>query len=756
MIIFVPIMSEELNLVRDLAVILIAAGLFTIISKALKQPLVLGYILAGFLVGPHINFFPGISSQEAVSEWSEIGVIFLMFTLGLEFSFKKLLKVGSSALITAGGKFIGVFVIGFLAGKGLGWTSMESIFLAGLLSMSSTAVVLKAYDDLGLKTKPYAPLVFGTLVMEDLIAILMMVLLPAMAVSQQFAGSEMLFNLAKLGFFLVLWFLVGIFVIPSVLKKAHRYLNDEILLLVSIGLCFGMVSLATAAGLSSALGAFVMGSILAETVESERITSLVGGIKNLFSAIFFVSVGMMLDPSVIGQYWATILLLVAIVILTHILFAAIGGIIAGNDLDNSLHTGFSLAQLGEFGFIIAGVGCSLGVMRDFIYPVIIAVSVITTFTTPFIIKGSDGAAAFIAGKLPRAWKEWIDEGRGAMVSKSASEQSDWKLYLKSWFLRVGLYGVMLVAVLIGSRLYLDPLLGKMLPGMGSTGRNWISVAVTLAVMAPLLYGISVAKGNPEAARRLIAAKSSNKIPLLTLVLLKIFVSISFILVTLASKFNLAGWTILLIAAAVFVFILFARSTLSRNSPLENRFLSNLNAKEEKERRMAPVATSFRDQFEGYDIKAESIQVPANSVYAGMRLKDVPLRLESGANIVKISRQGRSVTIPSGDEIIFPSDVLIAAGTSTQLEAARALISGSAVPGEEADEDFCILPTVLSEDSFLTGKVLSQAGLRSRKVTVVSILRDGVFLTNPKPDTVFHEGDTVWLAGERSSCEWIKG
>ncbi|MCQ2146661.1 MAG: cation:proton antiporter [Bacteroidales bacterium] len=285
-------MSEELNLVRDLAVILIAAGVFTIISKALKQPSILGYILAGFLVGPHIDFFPGISSVEEVDQWSEIGIIFLMFALGLEFSFKKLLKVGGTALTIAGCKFIGVFFVGYIAGQAMNWTVMESVFLAGLLSMSSTTVVIKAYDEFNLKRKPQASLVFGTLVVEDLIAILLMVLLSTMAVSNQFAGSEMLFNLAKLAFFIILWFLVGIYLIPTILKKTRQWINDEILLVVSIGLCFGMVSLASAVGFSSALGAFVMGSILAETVESEHIMHLVGGIKDLFGVLaFIISVG---------------------------------------------------------------------------------------------------------------------------------------------------------------------------------------------------------------------------------------------------------------------------------------------------------------------------------------------------------------------------------------------------------------------------------------------------------------------------------
>ncbi len=400
-------MSEELNLVRDLAVILISAGIFTIISKALKQPLILGYIIAGFLIGPNINFFPGISSQETVSQWSEIGIIFLMFGLGLEFSFKKLMKVGSSAIVTALVKFVGVFFLGFVTAQALNWSVMESVFLGGLLSMSSTMVVIKSFDDMGLKNKSYAGMVFGTLVVEDLIAILLMVLLSTMAVSQSFAGKELVMNIAKLVFFLLLWFLVGIYVIPTVLGKARKYLNDEILLIVSIGLCFSMVSLAIAVGFSSALGAFVMGSILAETTESEHIEHIVSPIKNLFGAIFFVSVGMMLSPAVIADHWALILLITIIVIITHILFAGAGIMLTGNGLYNSVHTGFSLAQLGEFGFILAGVGCTLGVMRDFIYPVIIAVSVITTFTTPYMMKLAGPTYELLQRKLPPQWNAFL-------------------------------------------------------------------------------------------------------------------------------------------------------------------------------------------------------------------------------------------------------------------------------------------------------------------------------------------------------------
>ena len=419
-------MSEELNLVRDLAVILISAGIFTIISKALKQPLILGYIIAGFLVGPHIGFFPGITSQETVDQWSEIGIIFLMFGLGLEFSFKKLMKVGSSAIVTALVKFVGVFILGFVTAQALNWSLMESVFLGGLLSMSSTMVVIKTFDDMGLKGKSYAGGVFGTLVVEDLIAILLMVLLSTMAVSQSFAGKELVMNIAKLVFFLILWFLVGIFVIPTLLKKARRFLNDEILLIVSIGLCFGMVSLATAVGFSTALGAFVMGSILAETTESEHIDHIVEPIKNLFGAIFFVSVGMMVSPSAIAEHWALILLLALIVVVSHILFAGTGIILTGRGLYDGVHTGFSLAQLGEFGFILAGVGCTLGVMREFIYPVIIAVSVITTFTTPYVIRLADPAYGFLSRKLPVSWRTRLEPSVESVSRITAAEHRAWK------------------------------------------------------------------------------------------------------------------------------------------------------------------------------------------------------------------------------------------------------------------------------------------------------------------------------------------
>ena len=735
---------------------MISAGIFTIISKALKQPLILGYIIAGFLIGPNIGFFPGISSQETVHQWSEIGIIFLMFGLGLEFSFKKLMKVGSSAIVTALVKFVGVFLLGFMTAQALNWSLMESIFLGGLLSMSSTMVVIKTFDDMGLKDKSYAGVVFGTLVVEDLIAILLMVLLSTMAVSQSFAGKELVMNIGKLVFFLILWFLVGIYVIPTLLKKAKRYLNEEILLIVSLGLCFGMVSLATAVGFSSALGAFVMGSILAETTESEHIDHIVEPIKNLFGAIFFVSVGMMVSPAVIAEHWALILLLAVIVIVSHILFAGAGIIITGRGLYDGVHTGFSLAQLGEFGFILAGVGCTLGVMRDFIYPVVIAVSVITTFTTPYIIKLAGPSYAFLSRKLPASWRARLEPSPDSLSKRTAAEQSEWKKLLTAYFTRILLYGVVVIAIYIGSVLYLGPLVDKILPGLGQTGKKAVEAGITLLAMAPFLYGMGVGTGSiGKSAPKLIKEKESNIWPLMGLIIARAFIVIGIILAVLSSYFHLAGWTVLLIILALFVFIYFARKSVHKYSALEERFMHNYNAREEHERRSKPVTSSVRQKLSTYDVRTEILTIAPESSYAGKCLRDLPLRDRSGANIIKISRGSISIVIPSGDVQLFPGDRVLAVGTTDQLERLRNMISDSVAEVPEGqDDEFKIEPEVLTSESFLTGRTLRSANLRKYQCMVISVLRGERFITNPEPDFLFQEGDTVWIAGNISNIEKV--
>ena len=750
---------DEANLVKDLALILISAGVFTIISKALKQPLILGYIVAGFLVGPHMGLFPTVSSTAEVKEWSDIGIIFLLFALGLEFSFKKLLKVGSSALITAMTQCVGMFILGFLVGEAIGWSNMESIFLGGMLSMSSTTIIIKAYDDLGYKDKPFAPLVFGALVFEDLIAVVLMVLLSTMAVSNRFAGGEMLMGLVKLVFFLILWFLVGIYMIPTLLKKAHKYLNDEILLLVSLGLCFVMVSLASLAGFSEALGAFVMGSILAETLESEHIMHLTKGIKDLFGAIFFVSVGMMVDPHVIGEHWGTILVL-TITVMVGILFCSTSGaVLAGQGLDNAVHAGFSLAQLGEFSFIIAGLGVSLGVMRDFIYPVIITVSVITTFTTPYMIKAGTPAYGYLIKKLPEDFLEKINSFSSQDRDNTAAAQNEWKRLIKELGLRVLLYGVILIAIDLGSHLFLDRYIISKLDGLTPFVRNLISVVTTLIVMSPFLVGIAISGDNiNRSSIKLIKERQANIWPVISLALLRILLAMGFVVSVIATHFNLAFWTILLIIASGVAFFFIGRRSISKFTIVEDRFMANLNEKEQQQRRMAPVTSKVTDKMSRYNVKTDMITISADSLYAGKMLRDLPFRNKSGVNIVKIVRGSRTIMIPTGTEVVFPFDKLLAVGTKEQLAEFRKDMTDNVYVQDPAAEtlaprEFQLESITLKEDSWLTGKTLIETDMRSYGCMVISVVSDGQITTNPKPDYRFRAGDIVWLAGEKSACEW---
>ena len=749
-------MSEEINLVKDLAVILIAAGVFTVISRALKQPLILGYIIAGFLVSPHLGLIPAISSTESVSQWSEIGIIFLLFALGLEFSFKKLLKVGSSALITAGTICAGMLLVGIIAGNAMGWSMIESIFLGGMLSMSSTTIIIKAYDDMGLKRKPYAGLIFGTLVVEDLIAVMLMVLLSTLAVSHQFSGGEMILSLARLAFFLILWFLIGIYVIPILLKKARDYLNDEIMLIIAIGLCFGMVALASLAGFSSALGAFVMGSILAETVEGERIEHLLTGIKNLFGAIFFVSVGMMIDPAVIGAHWGMVILIAVIAMGGLLLFSTTGSLLAGQGLNTSVHVGFTMAQLGEFSFIIASLGCSLGVLSDYIYPVIIAVSVVTTFTTPYMIKAGDPASKWLESRLPEKFLDRINPAPGDIHSASRAENSEWVGLLRSYAVRVVLYSVVLIAILLTARKLLGGLSLTLLPDASEMVRNIICLAVTLVVMTPFLYGLSVTNGSIGThASKLLKERAANRWPILSLLVLRILIGIVFLLMAITSWFKLGGWGILAVIGSGLVVLLTAKFTFKRFSGLEKRFMENFNAKEEMARRKAPVSSSVNEKMSKYDIHTEIVEISPDFAYIGKTLREMPFRKHSQANIIKIVRGGRNIIIPSGDEPVYPYDRLVAVGTQEQLDAFSSVIreNTSAPVSTGDDNSFVVKAGVIGPDSFLNGKSLREADMRKGGCMLISVLHEDKLLANPGADFVISEGDTVWIAGEDASCDF---
>jgi len=586
------------------------------------------------------------------------------------------------------------------------------------------------------------------------------VLLSTLAVSNKFAGGEMFMGLVKLVFFLILWFLVGIYLIPTLLKKAQKYLNDEILLLVSIGLCFVMVTLATLAGFSAALGAFVMGSILAETLESEHIMHLVKGIKDMFGAIFFVSVGMMVNPNVIAEYWGTILVLTITVMVGILFFSTSGAVLAGQGLDNAVHAGFSLAQLGEFSFIIAGLGVSLGVMRDFIYPVIITVSVITTFTTPYMIKAGTPAYHFLLKKLPSQFVEKINSFSAQDRDNTAAEQNEWKRLLKELALRMLLYGVVLIALNLGSHLFLDKFLNNRLDSLTPFVRNIISVVVTIVLMSPFLVGFALSGDQiSKSSIKLIKEKRSNLWPVISLALLRILIAMGFVISVIASHFNLAFWTILLIFISGVVFFFVGRRSISKFTIVEDRFMANLNEKEQHQRKMAPVTSSVSDKMSRYNVKTDMLTISPDSLYAGKPLMELPFRHKSGVNIVKIVRGSRTIMIPTGSEMVFPYDKLLAVGTKEQLaEFRKDMAEEVYVPDKTAADvlaprEFQLESITLKDDSWLTGKTLRETDMRSYGCMVISVVSDGQVTTNPTPDYRFKSGDLVWLAGEKSACEW---
>lgn len=575
-------MAEDLKLVSDLALILISAGVVTVIFKLLRQPLVLGYIVAGLLVGPHLHIFPTVTDIKEVEVWSEIGIIFMMFGLGLEFSFKKLFAVGSKAFVTALLEILCMLCVGALLGFVIGWGTMESIFLGGMLAMSSTAIIIKAFDDMGLKKEPFVDLTLVVLIIQDIVAIVMMVLISTAAASKQFAGKEMFYSIVKLLFFLVLWFVVGIYAIPTFFRKAKKYINDETLLIISIGLCFTMVVIANKVGFSSALGAFVMGSILAETVESENIVHLTKGIKDLFGAIFFVSVGMMVDPQVLLQYWKLVLALVVIVLVVKASVSSLSALMAGATLKDSIQTGFTLSQVGEFAFIIASVGVAQGMMPSYIYPVIIAASVITTFTTPYWIKASAPVYGLLNNRLSQQTKERLD-AYSFLGKKSGNK--DWKSVITSSLPRVVIFSVLTFALLTLLCDHLVPFLKtmdfyKMMP---TRWFNTLCAAGSLLLVLPFLLGLV---HNNRKIRKLYSdLAKENKANVLAITVWTLFrfgIAAFFVFTILVNFFKYTKWVIVLITIAVLIVMVFSGRTLKRYTFLENGFMQNLNAKELEE------------------------------------------------------------------------------------------------------------------------------------------------------------------------------
>ena len=749
-------MSELAPLIADLALILICAGIMTLIFKKLKQPLVLGYIVAGFIASPHFSLTPSVMDAASIHVWSDIGVIFLLFALGLEFSFKKIVKVGGPAIIATFTIIFGMMVLGFIVGSSFGWSKMDALFLGGMICMSSTTIIYKAFDDLGLAKKKFAGLVMSILILEDILAVVLMVVLSTVAVSSNFEGGELVMSILKLVFFLTLWLLVGIYLIPLILRKTRSLMNDETLLVVSLGLCFLMVVVAAKTGFSAAFGAFIMGSILAETLEAEHIERLVKPVKDLFGAIFFVSVGMMVDPAMIGRYWLPILLITITVVVGQSFFATVGVLLSGQNLKTAVQSGFSLTQIGEFSFIIASLGVSLGVTSDFLYPIVVAVSVITIFLTPYMIRLAEPAYNFLDKHLPARVRTFLDSYAASASEPAAAKESPWRTYLGAVGQTVLIYGILCIAVcLIGFGL-LQPLAEKYIPGIWA---HVVLAVVVLGAMAPFLRAILVKKNRSDEFKSLWAQNPANRAPLVAGMVLRLAMVMGFIFYVLARLFHISVLLILVLALAVVAYLMFGRWAKNSAHKIEETFLTNLNSREKRAEYLGEKKPEYASRLLDKDMHLADFDIPADSKWAGRTLREMKLSQLFGVQVVAIVRGSKRLNIPVADTRIYPYDRLQVVGADAGLEAFGTELGreNASLPEEFTDQEVLLRRLPISEGSPFLGKSLKDCSIRNRyRCLVVGVEKEDGALHIPNVTIPFEDGDFLWIVGEKQDVEAMMG
>jgi monovalent cation:H+ antiporter-2, CPA2 family len=729
-------MTHLPHIITDLALILAVAGVTTLIFKKINQPVVLGYVIAGILVGPHVSLIPTVVDEEGIKIWSEIGVIFLLFSLGLEFSFRKLVKVGGVAFITA---IVGITLmngLGFLIGNIFGWTFMDSLFLGAILSISSTTIIMRTFDELGVRTKKFATLVFGVLIVQDLVAILLLVMLSTFAVSRQFVGTDLLIQILKLLFFLTLWFLGGIFFIPTFLKRARFLLNDETLLIVSIALCLLMVMLAVEVGFSAALGAFIMGSILAETTQAERIEELVKPVKNLFAAIFFISVGMMIDPNVLKDYTIHIVIITTTIILGMSFVFSLGALLSGQSLKHSVQTGLSLAQIGEFSFIIASLGVSLKVTSGFLYPIAVAASTLTTFTTPFLVKSSGSVFEFIEKCLPERWVKNLN--RYSSSSQQLSAYSEWKQLLHGYIVNSIIHSVLIGALIYLSRGFIQPFVASIFSNdlVGTI----TSIIFTLLLMIPFIWALAIKRIEKQAYSNLWLNKKINRGPLIAIEMARIGLAVLHVGILINLYFSLSVAFLVAVLSMGIAITLFNKKLQSFYERLEHRFLSNLN-----ERQLQKVV---RQEITPWDAHLATFDVPKEFILAGKQLHDIKLREKYGVNIALIERGKLSIISPDRYERLYPGDKLSIIGTDEQLGKIRVIFENQDLTESDVQQDEITLQNfTVIKDSRLYNQTIRKSGIREEaKALVVGLEKNGQRILNPDSTIQLHEGDIVWIVG----------
>lgn len=739
-------------LISDLALILIAAGAVTIIFKRLRQPLVLGYIVAGILAGPHISWMPSVQDAGSIATWSEIGVIFLMFTLGLEFSFKKIVKMGIGPVIAACSVMFCMISVGSGVGHLFGWNSMDSLFLGGMLAMSSTTIIYKAFDDLGLRQKKFAGEVLSVLILEDILGILLMVILSALAVSRDFEGRELGESLLKLSFFLILWFIVGVYVVPTLLRKTGRWMNRETMLVFAIGMCFLMVVIAAQAGYSTAFGAFMMGSILAETVEAENIGRIVSPVKDLFGAIFFVSVGMLVDPAVLREYWLPICAITAAILVGQVFLGTGSFLLSGQPLKVAMQCGFSLAQIGEFAFIIASLGLTLGVTSRYLYPVVVAVSIITTFLTPYMIRAAGPAYGLVERLMPSGVLGRLDR-RGDRRQQSGRERP-WPTLLKALSLQAGAYATLSVAAVGLS-------FGALLPLCRTTLGHWPGNAVcgilTLTAVSPFLRAIVMRKNHSEEFKLLRARSRTNRMGLwLTLaVRFAIAAGVVYHILNFLSPLH---WGIHIAASVVIVSLMVASRRVKFVSiRMERTFMQNLRSREARAQAEGRGKPGYARRLLRRNVHMTRLEVPEDSLWGGLTLRKLDLGHSEGVMIAAILRGKHRLNIPDGDTRLFPGDRIEVIGDDAGLDVLARRIGSERyeVTPDDMAHRLVLRRAVIQQESPLCGKALRESGIRSEyHCMAVGFEADNGTLVFATPGYVIRTGDTMWVVGEEKSLQRI--
>ena len=749
-------MNEIPFLIKDLALILMVAGIVTIIFKKLKQPLVLGYIVAGFLVSPHMPYTMSVMDETDIKTWADIGVIFTLFSLGLDFSFKKIVKMGASPIIATMVIVFCMMLLGVSVGHGFGWDKMDCIFLGGMLAMSSTTIIYKAFDDMGLRQQKFAGMVMSVLILEDILAIVMMVMLSAIAGGSNPNGEQMLGSIVKIAFFLVLWFIVGIFAIPWFLRSVRKLINNETLLIVSLGLCCGMAVLSTKVGFSSAFGAFVMGSILAETIEAEKIIKLVEPVKNLFGAIFFVSVGMLVDPKILVEYAVPILALVATILVGQAIFGTLGFMLGGESLKSAMRCGFSMAQIGEFSFIIASLGLSLGVISNFLYPVVVAVSVITTFLTPYMIRLATPSYQVMEKHLPNKFINIFNHF--AMSHPSTTQQSKWKSLLKQMTINTVAYSILSAAVIAVMFTFVLPFMRRLFPGWNLHWyANAITGIITIVLIAPFLRAIVMKKNHSNEWKRLWVESSINRIPLLFTIFVRFIIALAFIFYICNYLTRFTNALMICIGVALLGLMIASRWNKKRSIKMERLFIHNLRSRDI----MAQVNGEKKPLYEGHlldrDIHISDFEVPIDSTWGGKSLKDLHLRQRFGVDMSSIKRGTQRLNIPNGETMIFPGDKLQVIGNDEQLQKFASSLASEIVPEDVEIEkrEMKLRQLIISSKGEFCGKSLIESGIRDKYNCMVVGLEEGrENLTKISPTYIFKKNDILWIVGEENDLRRI--